>query len=111
MLRPPLPRTHCARSGQSAQVGAAKRNGEFIARLAAKRPGLHKADVMGLRRAPLAQQAGLQRDELEVLAIAVPILGFGARPALVALALYGFMPILANTIAGLDAVPGPARGA
>jgi len=46
-----------------------------------------------------------------VLAITVPILGFGARPALVALALYGFMPILANTIAGLDAVPAAVREA
>jgi hypothetical protein len=33
---------------------------------------LREADVMGVRRTPLAQQAGLQRDELEVLAIATP---------------------------------------
>ena len=40
-----------------------------------------------------------------VLAIAVPLIGFGALPALIALALYGLLPILRATIAGLEAVP------
>lgn len=43
-----------------------------------------------------------------VLALAVPLIGFGALPALVALALYGLLPILRATIAGLEAVPAAA---
>jgi osmoprotectant transport system permease protein len=39
-----------------------------------------------------------------VLAIAVPLLGFGAWPALIALSLYGLLPVLENTIAGLEQV-------
>ncbi|UPG85139.1 ABC transporter permease [Luteibacter aegosomatis] len=39
-----------------------------------------------------------------VLAIAVPLLGFGAAPTFVALALYGVLPVLGQTVAGLDAV-------
>jgi osmoprotectant transport system permease protein len=46
-----------------------------------------------------------------VLALAVPALGFGAKPALVALTLYGLLPIVENTVAGLAAVPAPAREA
>jgi osmoprotectant transport system permease protein len=40
-----------------------------------------------------------------VLAIAVPLIGFGALPALIALALYGLLPITRATIAGLESVP------
>jgi len=43
-----------------------------------------------------------------VLAIAVPLLGFGAAPTLLALALYGVLPVLGQTIAGLDNVPAAA---
>lgn len=39
-----------------------------------------------------------------VLAIAVPLLGFGAAPTLLALALYGVLPVLGQTVAGLDHV-------
>ncbi len=39
-----------------------------------------------------------------VLALMVPVVGFGATPTLIALALYSLMPITAGTIAGLDAV-------
>jgi osmoprotectant transport system permease protein len=46
-----------------------------------------------------------------VLALAVPATGFGARPAVIALALYGLFPILRNTIAGLGAVPASVREA
>lgn len=42
-----------------------------------------------------------------VLALAVPAVGFGALPALIALALYGLLPVLQGTIAGLNAVPAP----
>ena len=46
-----------------------------------------------------------------VLAIAVPILGYGEAPAFLALTLYGLLPILANTIAGLESVPPALREA
>ena len=40
-----------------------------------------------------------------VLALAVPILGFGVEPTVLALAIYGLLPVVRNTIAGLRAVP------
>lgn len=40
-----------------------------------------------------------------VLALAVPVLGFGLIPTIVALFLYGLLPVVRNTIAGLRAVP------
>jgi osmoprotectant transport system permease protein len=46
-----------------------------------------------------------------VLALAVPVLGFGPRPTIVALFLYGLLPILENAIAGLEGVPDPLREA
>jgi osmoprotectant transport system permease protein len=46
-----------------------------------------------------------------VLALAVPALGYGALPTFVALALYGILPILKNTIAGLEGVAPTVREA
>ena len=46
-----------------------------------------------------------------VLALAVPVIGFGATPAIFALALYGLLPILQATIAGLGSVPAAALDA
>jgi osmoprotectant transport system permease protein len=46
-----------------------------------------------------------------VLAVAVPILGFGWAPALLALTLYGLLPVIGNTVAGLTQVPPAARDA
>ena len=46
-----------------------------------------------------------------VLALAVPLIGFGEQPAYVALTLYGLLPILQGTIAGLDATPKAALDA
>jgi len=40
-----------------------------------------------------------------VLAVAVPAVGFGEAPTLIALFLYGLLPILENTMAGLLQVP------
>ncbi|EHJ91834.1 ABC transporter permease [Vreelandella boliviensis] len=39
-----------------------------------------------------------------VLALAVPVLGFGTLPIIVALMLYGLLPIVRNTLAGLQGV-------
>lgn len=40
-----------------------------------------------------------------VLAIAVPLVGFGAKPTLLALFAYGLLPIFENTIVGLRTTP------
>jgi len=49
-----------------------------------------------------------------VLAIAVPLLGFGQGPTLVALFLYGLLPVFENAMTGLTTLPAPvveaARG-
>ncbi len=39
-----------------------------------------------------------------VLALAVPVLGFGTLPIIVALMLYGLLPIVRNTLAGINDV-------
>ncbi|TDR80233.1 ABC transporter permease [Paludibacterium purpuratum] len=44
-----------------------------------------------------------------VLAVATPLIGFGPLPALIALFLYGLLPIAQGTLAGLDSVPASAR--
>lgn len=56
---------------------------------------------------PLANQVaaiGQTFPPVAVLALAVPALGFGAAPTVVALFLYGLLPILRNTLAGLDGI-------
>ena len=40
-----------------------------------------------------------------VLAVAVPLVGFGEKPTLIALFVYGLLPIFENTIAGLRSCP------
>lgn len=44
-----------------------------------------------------------------VLAIAVPVMGFGQQPAIIALILYGVLPVLQATLAGLGSVPASVR--
>ncbi|PLX46102.1 MAG: ABC transporter [Deltaproteobacteria bacterium] len=39
-----------------------------------------------------------------VLALAVPVVGFGFAPTFIALFLYGLLPILANTISGMESL-------
>lgn len=46
-----------------------------------------------------------------VLALAVPVLGFGEAPILFALILYGLLPILRNTLAGLEGIDPAVREA
>ncbi|WP_394516745.1 ABC transporter permease [Pantoea sp. SGAir0175] len=53
--------------------------------------------------------AGQTFPPVVVLAIAVPVMGFGAAPAVMALFLYGLLPILQGTLAGLDSVPASSR--
>ncbi len=42
---------------------------------------------------------------IAVLALMFPILGLGLKPSVAALFLYGLLPVVSSTIAGLDAVP------
>lgn len=46
-----------------------------------------------------------------VLALAVPVLGFGTGPTLVALFLYGLLPIFENALTGLTGLPPTVREA
>jgi osmoprotectant transport system permease protein len=46
-----------------------------------------------------------------VLALAMPVLGFGFLPTVIALVLYGLFPVVSGTIAGIDAVPAAVRDA
>lgn len=46
-----------------------------------------------------------------VLALAVPVVGFGELPALLALALYGLLPVVQGTVSGLQGVPALQRQA
>lgn len=64
------------------------------------RPAVQTVAVIGQTFPPVA-----------VLALAVPLLGYGAAPTLLALALYGVLPVLAQTLAGIDNVPAEVREA
>jgi osmoprotectant transport system permease protein len=46
-----------------------------------------------------------------VLAVAVPLVGFGEKPTLIALFAYGLLPIFENTISGLRSCPPAVLGA
>src|SRR5262245_48916942 len=76
--------------------------GIFVTRRSGRefRPLLERTVAIGQTFPPVA-----------VLAVAAPLLGFGEVPALIALALYGLLPIVQNTVAGIESVPDPAREA
>lgn len=69
--------------------------GIFVTRLSG-------ADFLPLSRA--IANAGQTFPPVAVLALAVPATGFGAAPTLIALFLYGLLPIFENTVAGLKQV-------
>ena len=81
-------------SAVAAAIGIAA--GVFVTRAAGRefRPLVETLVAIGQTVPPVA-----------VLAIAVPVIGFGAVPALIALALYGLLPIVRACIAGLESVP------
>ena len=60
------------------------------------------SDFLPLSRA--IANAGQTFPPVAVLALAVPATGFGAAPTLIALFLYGLLPIFENTVAGLKQV-------
>ncbi|MEX8492434.1 ABC transporter permease [Sphaerotilus sp.] len=70
--------------------------GVFATRSAGRafRPMIETIVAMGQTIPPVA-----------VLAIAAPLIGFGETPALIALALYGLLPVVQQTLAGFGSVP------
>ncbi|HWG05281.1 MAG TPA: ABC transporter permease [Beijerinckiaceae bacterium] len=66
-------------------------------------------DFLGLANATAA--IGQTFPPVAVLALAVPLLGYGAAPTLLALVLYSILPILETSIAGLENVPESVREA
>ena len=80
--------------GTLAGVWVTRRRGQAF------RPVLETLVSMGQTLPPVA-----------VLALAVPAVGFGELPALMALALYGLLPVVQATITGLEAVPTPVQQA
>ena len=57
---------------QLAVMDAAHRNGELVADLAAERPRLGKAQMVGIGRRAAAHQAGLRGHEFAVVLVAQP---------------------------------------
>lgn len=74
--------------GTLAGIAATRRGGRAF------RPLLETVAAMGQTFPPVA-----------VLAVAVPVVGFGELPALLALTVFGVLPVLQATLAGLEAVP------
>lgn len=87
-------------SGASIVLGVAA--GVFVTRRRGRefRPLVESLMAMGQTVPPVA-----------VLALAVPVMGFGEAPALLALALYGVLPIAQGTVAGIASVPAAAHEA
>jgi osmoprotectant transport system permease protein len=46
---------------------------------------------------------------LALLVFMIPLFGIGTGPALVALIVYSLLPIVRNTVAGIDGIPAPLR--
>lgn len=80
----------------------------FGASLVALGGGIMVTRAAGREFLPLARaiaNLGQTFPPVAVLALAVPALGFGLTPTLVALFLYGMLPIYENTVTGLQQVP------
>ncbi len=76
--------------------------------------GIFVARSFGKQYLPLAanmSSLGQTFPPVAVLALAVPSLGFGFRPTVVALFLYGILPIIRNTIAGIQNVSAEVKEA
>ncbi|HZH53868.1 MAG TPA: ABC transporter permease [Microvirga sp.] len=70
--------------------------------------GIFVTRPSGLEFLPLSRSLvniGQTFPPIAVLAIAVPLVGFGEKPTLIALFLYGLLPIFENTLTGLTQVP------
>lgn len=79
----------------------------LVSAVAALALGIFVTRPSGLEFLPLSRavvNVGQVFPPVAVLAIAVPIVGFGTAPTMIALVLYGLLPIFENTIAGLNEV-------
>jgi len=74
--------------GIPAGIAATRRGGQAI------RPVVDAAFTLAQSVPPVA-----------VIALALPLLGFGAAPTLLALVLYGALPLLRATVTGIESVP------
>jgi osmoprotectant transport system permease protein len=80
----------------------------FAAALLALAMGIFVTRPVGAEFLPLSRSIvniGQTFPPVAVLALAVPAVGFGVKPTLIALVLYGLLPIFENTITGLRQVP------
>lgn len=80
--------------------------GVVLAVLVTRRAG---RDFLPLARTVTA--VGQTMPPVAVLALAVPVMGFGTGPTLVALFLYGLLPVFENALAGLTQQPPPVTEA
>jgi osmoprotectant transport system permease protein len=80
----------------------------LIAAILAVATGIFVTRDAGAEFLPLSRSVahiGQTFPPVAVLALAVPAVGFGVKPTMIALVLYGLLPIFENTIAGLRQVP------
>ena len=73
--------------------------------------GIFATRAAGLAFRPLIETVvamGQTVPPVAVLAVAAPLIGFGETPALIALAIYGLLPVVQQTLAGLSSVPASA---
>jgi len=74
--------------------------------------GILAARVKRLGQALLAITAVLQTiPALAMFVFLIPLLGIGAKPAIAALFFYSLLPIVRNTLSGLDSIAAPLREA
>ena len=86
----------------------------FVAALIGIGTGLYVTRASGKEFLPLVSALaaiGQTFPPVAVLALAIPLLGYGAAPTVLALVLYSTLPIFEATIAGLYAVPRAAHDA
>lgn len=73
--------------------------------------GIFATRAAGLAFRPLIETVvamGQTVPPVAVLAVAAPLIGFGETPALIALVIYGLLPVVQQTLAGLSSVPASA---
>ncbi len=96
-----------AHLGLSAAGVAAAAAAAIPVGIAVTRPGRRRMARVALAIAGMLQTI----PSLAVIALAMIVLGLGWKSAVIALVLYGFLPVLHNTIAGLEGVPADLREA
>ncbi|MEK6422966.1 MAG: ABC transporter permease [Burkholderia gladioli] len=89
--------SHLALVAVSSLIGSAL---AILAGIAVTRPA--GADFLPVARS--IANLGQTFPPVAVLALAVPAVGFGAKPVLLALTLYGLLPVFESTLAGLGAI-------